>query len=147
MNSRERLESHASHAIQFFIKVAVIKTKSATIAFSFFHLFFSFVTVILELIGPPKNSLLTRFTQIIARSVSKNWLDIQFNHQWKTAFHWDKYRALKCLYEYMNELFSTHLYGLYKGVSPGKDITRWCEDMNFIFEWQNNILRTSAVSE
>ena len=137
MNSRERLESHASHAIQFFIKVAVIKTKSATTAFSFFHLFFSFVTVILELIGPPKNSLLTRFTQIIARSVSKNWLDIQFNHQWKTAFHWDKYRALKC----------THLYGLYKGVSPGKDITRWCEDMNFIFEWQNNILRKSPASE
>ena len=24
-----------------------------------------------------------------------------------------------------------------------EDITRWCEDMNFIFEWQNNILRTS----
>ena len=42
MNSRERLESHASHAIQFFMKVAVIKTKIATIAFSFFHLFFSF---------------------------------------------------------------------------------------------------------
>ena len=28
-----------------------------------------------------------------------------------------------------------------------EDITRGCEDMNFIFEWQNNILRTSAVSE
>ena len=28
-----------------------------------------------------------------------------------------------------------------------EDITRWHEDMNFIFEWQNNILRTSAVSE
>ena len=28
-----------------------------------------------------------------------------------------------------------------------EDITRWREDMNFIFEWQNNILRTSAVSE
>ena len=28
-----------------------------------------------------------------------------------------------------------------------EDITRWCEDMNFIFEWQNNILRTSAASE
>ena len=26
-------------------------------------------------------------------------------------------------------------------------ITRWCEDMNFIFEWQNNILRTSAARE
>ena len=30
-----------------------------------------------------------------------------------------------------------------------EDITRWHEDMNFIFEWQNknNILRTSAASE
>ena len=28
-----------------------------------------------------------------------------------------------------------------------KNITRWLEDMNFIFEWQNNILRTSAASE
>ena len=28
-----------------------------------------------------------------------------------------------------------------------EDITRWCEDMNFIFEWQNNILRTGAASE
>ena len=27
-----------------------------------------------------------------------------------------------------------------------EDITRWREDMNFIFEWQNNILRTSAAS-
>ena len=35
-------------------KVAITKTKSATIAFSFFHLFFSFVTVILELIVPKK---------------------------------------------------------------------------------------------
>ena len=26
-----------------------------------------------------------------------------------------------------------------------EDITRWREDMNFIFEWQNNILRTSAM--
>ena len=26
-----------------------------------------------------------------------------------------------------------------------EDITRWREDMNFIFEWQNNILRTSAA--
>ena len=26
-------------------------------------------------------------------------------------------------------------------------IARWREDMNFIFEWQNNILRTSAASE
>ena len=146
MSSRERLESHASHAIQFFIKVAVIKTECN-------HCFFFFPSVLFlrycdfGAYQAPKNSLLTRFSQIIARSVSKNWLDIQFNHQWKTAFHWDKYRALKCLYEYMNELFSTHLYGLYKGVSPGKDITRWCEDMNFIFERQNNILRSSAASE
>ena len=28
-----------------------------------------------------------------------------------------------------------------------EDITRWREDMNFIFEWQNNILRTSAASD
>ena len=28
-----------------------------------------------------------------------------------------------------------------------EDITRWRKDMNFIFEWQNNILRTSAASE
>ena len=28
-----------------------------------------------------------------------------------------------------------------------EDITRWREDMNFIFEWQKNILRTSAGSE
>ena len=28
-----------------------------------------------------------------------------------------------------------------------EDITRWRDDMNFIFEWQNNILRTSAASE
>ena len=26
-------------------------------------------------------------------------------------------------------------------------ITRWREDMNFIFWWQNNILRTSVASE
>ena len=26
-------------------------------------------------------------------------------------------------------------------------ITRWHEDINFFFEWQNNILRTSAASE
>ena len=28
-----------------------------------------------------------------------------------------------------------------------EDITRWREDMNFIFKWQNKILRTSAASE
>ena len=28
-----------------------------------------------------------------------------------------------------------------------EDITRWREDINCIFEWQNNILRTSAASE
>ena len=28
-----------------------------------------------------------------------------------------------------------------------EDVTRWREDMNFIFEWQNSILRTSAASE
>ena len=28
-----------------------------------------------------------------------------------------------------------------------EDITLWREDMNFIFEWQNNSLRTNAASE
>ena len=28
-----------------------------------------------------------------------------------------------------------------------EDITQWREDTNFICEWQNNILRTSAASE
>ena len=28
-----------------------------------------------------------------------------------------------------------------------EDITRWREDMNFIFEGQNNILQTRAASE
>ena len=28
-----------------------------------------------------------------------------------------------------------------------EDVTRWCEDVNFIFEWQNNILRMSAASK
>ena len=28
-----------------------------------------------------------------------------------------------------------------------EDITQWREDMNFIFKWQNNILRTRAASE
>ena len=28
-----------------------------------------------------------------------------------------------------------------------EDITRWREDMNLVFEWQNKILRTSAASE
>ena len=28
-----------------------------------------------------------------------------------------------------------------------EDIIRWREDMNFIFQWQNNILRKSAASE
>ena len=28
-----------------------------------------------------------------------------------------------------------------------EDIARWREDMNFIFEWQNNIVQTSAASE
>ena len=38
---------------------------------------------------------------------------------------------------------------LYTMISPEQkeDITRGREDMNFIFEWQNNILRTSAASE
>ena len=45
------------------------------------------------------------------------------------------------------------MYKLYlsSGFPAGKkyieDITRGREDMNFIFEWQNNILRTSAASE
>ena len=28
-----------------------------------------------------------------------------------------------------------------------EDITWWGEDMNLIFEWQNNILRMSAAKE
>ena len=28
-----------------------------------------------------------------------------------------------------------------------EDITWWCEDMNLIFKWQNNVLRTSARRE
>ena len=28
-----------------------------------------------------------------------------------------------------------------------EDITRWPGDMNFIFSWQDNILRTSVASE
>ena len=28
-----------------------------------------------------------------------------------------------------------------------EDITWWHKDMNFVFEWQNNILRTSAASD
>ena len=28
-----------------------------------------------------------------------------------------------------------------------EDITRWREDMNSIFEWQNNTLRTSVASD
>ena len=36
---------------------------------------------------------------------------------------------------------------LWRSVKYIEDITRWREDMNFIFEWQNNILRTSAASE
>ena len=43
----------------------------------------------------------------------------------------------------------TRGYKRLQGVTGGyiEDITRWREDMNFIFEWQNNILRTSAASE
>ena len=82
-------------------KVAITKTKSATIAFSFFHLFFSFVDCDFGAYRAQKTCLLTPFTQIIAMSVWKNRLDIQFKHQWKAAFHRDKYRSLKCacLYE------------------------------------------------
>ena len=28
-----------------------------------------------------------------------------------------------------------------------EDITRWREDINFVFKWQNSFLRTSAESE
>ena len=33
------------------------------------------------------------------------------------------------------------------GLTCIEDITRWWKDINFIFEWQNNILRTSAASK
>ena len=36
------------------------------------------------------------------------------------------------------------LVGLFNYI---EDITRWCEDMNFIFEWENNILRMSTAGE
>ena len=40
------------------------------------------------------------------------------------------------------------IYTLYRTyIRLIEDITRWREHMNFIFEWQNNILRTSTVSE
>ena len=39
------------------------------------------------------------------------------------------------------------LFVLHPFVSYIEHITWWHEDMNFIFEWQNNILRTSAASE
>ena len=42
---------------------------------------------------------------------------------------WDCCRRTRCEYKYI------------------EDIPRWREDMNFIFEWPNNILRTSAASE
>ena len=41
---------------------------------------------------------------------------------------------LTCLAENGNEMYI-------------EDITRWRGDMNFIFEWQNKILRTSPASE
>ena len=34
-----------------------------------------------------------------------------------------------------------------KKEGPLEDITGWREDMTFFFEWQKNILRTSAASE
>ena len=43
---------------------------------------------------------------------------------------------------YLQETCKVYLKSIYI-----EDITRWREDMNFIFEWQNNILRTSAASE
>ena len=42
---------------------------------------------------------------------------------------------------------SCNVFIFYNTVLYIEDITRWCEDMNFIFEWQNNILRTSTASE
>ena len=39
------------------------------------------------------------------------------------------------------------LYNGYLTVICIEDITWWREDMNHICEWQDNILRTSAVNE
>ena len=35
---------------------------------------------------------------------------------------------------------------LFHNIRYIEDITQWREETNFIFEWQNNILRTSAAS-
>ena len=49
----------------------------------------------------------------------------------------------------MSKILSLPRYSaaLFLRVQLIDDITRWGEDMNFIFEWKNNILRTSAASE
>ena len=43
---------------------------------------------------------------------------------------------------YWQEFFFCNFVVWYRG-----DITRWREDINFMFEWRNNILRMSAGSE
>ena len=61
------------------------------------------------------------------------------------GFLGDDYKlCLKLIYNliYIERLLQCLLVVLYI-----EDITRWREDMNFIFEWQNNILRTSEASE
>ena len=45
----------------------------------------------------------------------------------------------------VNQMFRAIPIG--KLQSYREDITRWREDMNVIFDWQNNILRTGAGSE
>ena len=99
-------------------KVAVIKTESATIAFSFFHLFYPSLLWFWSLSGP-KTLPFDTFYSNHCKVRFKKSARYKIKHQRKAAFHRDKYRALECLYEYMNELLSTRLYGLYKAVSPG----------------------------
>ena len=53
-------------------------------------------------------------------------------------------KAVKVILEEVLENF-IHFPSLYDYYI--EDITRWREDINFIFEWQNNILRTSSASE
>ena len=61
-----------------------------------------------------------------------------------------KYFIYKCNLNEQSLLFSLFKIQLRENIMTERyieDITRWREDMNFIFEWQNNILRTSAASE
>ena len=64
--------------------------------------------------------------------------EIQSNSKLVSAKHW----TYETLNEYINA--SVMILPIEKYI---EDITRGREDMNFIFEWRNNILRTSAAGE